>query len=227
MSIKTSVRYALSYILGSRLDKAYSRVKDSEVVSFDVFDTLIFRRCRPHDVFTAAEKKYNALSSSNIASFREDRLRAEHSARSKTTLEEITLDEIYDELAAKYDPSQLGKLKSAELEAELEAVYPNREMQRFYASMLDEGRKVIIVSDMYLPERIISRMLEQCGYRDYTNLYVSSEYRTSKRYGGLFRQVLNDEGNAGIFHIGDHVISDYLMPKKMGIKSFLYRSPRV
>ena len=41
----------------------------------------------------------------------------------------------------------------------------------------------------------------------------------------MFRSVLeNEEVEAGkVLHIGDNLISDYLMPKKCGMKSFLYR----
>ena len=51
------------------------------------------------------------------------------------------------------------------------------------------------------------------------------EYGKTKRSGNLFRTVLeHEEVEAGkVLHIGDNLISDYLMPKKCGMKSFLYR----
>ncbi|MCR5775557.1 MAG: HAD-IA family hydrolase [Lachnospiraceae bacterium] len=54
---------------------------------------------------------------------------------------------------------------------------------------------------------------------------MSSEYGKTKRSGNLFRTVLeHEEVEAGkVLHIGDNLISDYLMPKKCGMKSFLYR----
>ena len=57
-------------------------------------------------------------------------------------------------------------------------------------------------------------------------MYVSSEYGKTKRTGNLFREVLEEEGMEGregeVLHIGDHYISDYLNPRNVGMKSFLY-----
>ena len=42
----------------------------------------------------------------------------------------------------------------------------------------------------------------------------------------LFKTVMREEGMEGregeVLHIGDHYISDYLSPRKIGMKSFLY-----
>ena len=56
-------------------------------------------------------------------------------------------------------------------------------------------------------------------------MYVSSEYALTKRSGNLFKKVLELESVSPneALHIGDNLISDYLMPKKCGMKSFLYR----
>ena len=81
-------------------------------------------------------------------------------------------------------------------------------------------------TDMYLDSSTIEEILQNCGY-DLTDvpIYVSSEYGKTKRSGNLFRTVLeHEEVEAGkVLHIGDNLISDYLMPKKCGMKSFLYR----
>ena len=90
----------------------------------------------------------------------------------------------------------------------------------------ESGKKIIIISDMYLDSSIIEEILQNCGY-DLADvpIYVSSEYGKTKRSGNLFRTVLeHEEVEAGkVLHIGDNLISDYLMPKKCGMKSFLYR----
>lgn len=74
--------------------------------------------------------------------------------------------------------------------------------------------------------RLTEEILQNCGY-DLADvpIYVSSEYGKTKRSGNLFRTVLEHEEveASKILHIGDNLISDYLMPKKCGMKSFLYR----
>ena len=66
------------------------------------------------------------------------------------------------------------------------------------------------------------------------NVYVSSEYGKTKRSGSSFREVLKEmlkavreEGvdsveGRDVLYIGDNYISDYLMPRKCGMRSFLY-----
>lgn len=193
-------------------------------MSFDIFDTLILRRCSPRDVFSIAEKKYNAQHGDTLCTFRHDRVNAELRARSKSTREDITLGEIYRELADVYGTEKAGELKAMELEAEFEAVYPNDELREFYGLVREQGRRVVITSDMYLPGNTIAGMLGRCGYDGYDRLYVSSDFGLSKRKGGLFRFMLWESGvkASEIVHIGDNLLSDYLAPKKYGIRGFLY-----
>jgi predicted HAD superfamily hydrolase len=78
-------------------------------------------------------------------------------------------------------------------------------------------------TDMYMDSSTIEEILQNCGY-DLADvpIYVSSEYGKTKRSGNLFRTVLEHEEveASKILHIGDNLISDYLMPKKCGMKSF-------
>lgn len=55
-------------------------------------------------------------------------------------------------------------------------------------------------------------------------VYVSCEYKESKRKGGLFAIVVKEEKEAGksIVHIGDSIKSDYLKPRRYGIHSVLF-----
>ena len=57
-------------------------------------------------------------------------------------------------------------------------------------------------------------------------VYVSSEFGLTKRSGNLFKKVLEEEKiekTGSVLHIGDNLISDYIMPKHAGMKSFLYK----
>lgn len=223
MSVRTSIRVLLSRVFGRSIASAPN---DSEIISFDVFDTLIMRRCKAHDVFSIAQDKFNASHSTKIFTFRESRIRAERMARRKSPHEEITLEEIYRDLCAEYGSEMAEELKALEVEAEFSVIYPNEEVREFYASRLREGVRIIIASDMYLPSKVIAEMLGLCGYEGYEGLYVSSEFRAAKRSGGLFRRILEDKAitPSRILHVGDNIISDYLAPKRLGINGFLLRS---
>ena len=214
------------YLLhAEHIGRAYDLAGAYPVISFDVFDTLVFRKCPSCQVFDIAAEKYNAVHSDKIESFREHRIKAQEHAANKAIYEEITLDEIYDELADEYGAAFAESMKNAELEAELEAVYPNAEMQSFYNAMKSAGKCIIITSDMYLSGKVIAAILKKCGYDGYESLYVSSDCRARKSSGALFRRIVRDEGvmPSEILHIGDNMHSDYLMANREGLRGFLYK----
>ena len=66
-----------------------------EVVSFDVFDTLVCRNClNPNDIFYYVEKKYNSILDDKISDFKAKRIEAYHQAKKVYEVEEVTLDQI-------------------------------------------------------------------------------------------------------------------------------------
>ena len=114
-----------------------------------------------------------------------------------------------------------------EISTELSVCRANPEALEFFNTVRKVGKRVVITSDMYLNRPTIENILTNCGY-DLTgvNVYVSSEYGKTKRTSNLFREVLREEGMEGregeVLHIGDNLIADYISPRKIGMKSFLY-----
>ena len=180
------------------------QIESYDVVSFDIFDTLLKRNVKkPTDVFRHMEKKYNKVG------FCEERLAAEKMARDRKTVEEVTLKEIYDELP--YDFSK------EELETEAELLIANDWIVPVYRKAL-QSKIVIIVSDMYLPESFIVNILKREGIKRYRKLYLSSSVGKTKHSGKLFDFVIDELGkDKRIIHIGDSYKSDYVIPKKKGI----------
>lgn len=228
-ALKRLLKSILVKCQGKNIDKiSDSLIEQVQTISFDVFDTLVLRSVgSPVDVFDIVESSYNQdVIGSTISSFKSERIKAESRARSKKYGKEITLNDIYQELSEVYDSSTIDVLKKIEVESEIDVCKSNPEMLSFYQHMKELGKRIIIVSDMYLPSDVIGAILTHCGFDGYDKLYVSSEYGVMKRYGGLFESVKNDYSDGGILHIGDHPIADYSVPKKMGIKAFLYRKSK-
>ena len=85
------------------MEKVFNRklkklIDSHDVVSFDIFDTLIKRNCfNPTDIFDIVEMKYNENYEKKISKFREKRILAEKLARDKyKQYEDVTLKEIYE-----------------------------------------------------------------------------------------------------------------------------------
>ena len=218
ITFKTRIRLILSKVLGKDFSHIpNSLVRDSRIISFDVFDTLIIRPGlkHPSDVFDLIHPEDSTFKARRLEAARISKLEAEANG-----LEDRTLTDIYKHLP-EYDEKD-------EIQTELSVCKANQPAHDLYSRCREEGKRVIIISDMYLLASAIERILINCGY-DLTgvNVYVSSEYGKTKRSGSLFREVLKtlrEEGVEGkdVLHIGDNYISDYLMARKCGLKGFLY-----
>ena len=206
-----------------------------------MFDTLILRDVeRPDRVFDLVEmsKDWYAGSGKSI-NYRNIRVGVERECRKRSHKEDVTLDEIYElmteEFRKKYgDEAEriAGELKELEIKTELEVCRADPWMKKLYEKLLDQGKRVVITSDMYLPETVMEEILAKCGYyrkiedrNGYEKLYVSSEYGLTKRSGRLFNVLIQDLGSDSreIVHIGDNPVSDYIRARQAGIGAILVR----
>lgn len=225
--IKKWIKNILIRAKGKEISKLSDAVIDrAEIISFDVFDTLVVRNVKePADVFDLVENAYNRENpGKQIIGFKRIRIESERRARSNSKYKEITLDEIYDELESIYGDS-CKRLRELEISMEKNICQANEEMKCFYDKMRELGKRIIIISDMYLSKEIIKDILDRCGYEGYEKIFVSSEYRLMKRDGSLFEIVKQEYvvgENRCTLHIGDHPLADDIAPKKKGLQTFLY-----
>lgn len=192
--------------------------KETKFVSFDVFDTLVQRPfAEPTDLFMILSDEFNQTTSSYV-DFSELRISAERSCREKKNIfrpsaEDITLDEIYNELAETTTISyeKLMQLKEREQELEIQFCEAREAGKMFFDLAIDAGKPIIICSDMYLPKRTVEQILQKANYTGYQELYLSSELFLTKSTGNLYKFVLKDlncKKASEIMHIGDNWTSD-------------------
>ncbi len=210
----------MTYYLNNTIKK---RILKKNVISFDIFDTLINRNClNPSDIFDFVEIKYNKLSNKKISNFKSIRKKAASIAKEKNSVEEATFDQIYECINKKYD---VELLKELEIQAELDFCVANKEMKEIYDFAVKSKKRIICVSDMYFNSNMLKRILNKCGY-EIDEIYVSSEFNMKKRTNKLFKELLREnkfERNE-IIHFGDSKKGDYLYPKLLGISTILIRS---
>ena len=197
-------------------------IENNEVISFDIFDTLIKRNIkRPTDVFELIEIIYNN-SSENKINFKNNRILAERKARLKSSKEDVTLNEIYDNFTELYDKNQLEKLKELEKKVEISICVANKDIVKAFNYAKKLNKDIIIISDMYLTRDIIEKILEKNNITGYKKLYISSEYGFTKHSGSLFKYVCNENNYLldKVLHIGDNRNSDIKNAKKLGMETF-------
>ena len=194
----------------------------SDVVSFDMFDTLILR-----PVDTPADLFYFVGERLNIPNFRDIRKKAERTARERHIAEcgngEVTLAQIYDVLAEQLCiPAEKGM--AVESDVEISLCMPNPFMLKVWNKVKAAGKKVIITTDMYLPGNTLEAMLEKCGFTGYDAVFLSNEYGFGKYNGKLYAEVKSAYPKCSICHIGDNFRADYVLAKKAKIHAVYYRN---
>lgn len=223
--------------INARLSAEYGRaISGARVVSFDVFDTLIHRRVyRPTDLFdvlAAALKNsdFGMMHPEIARVFSHKRVKAESEARVRLMAEqgtpEVNLEEIYDVLAELLGltPEQREYLRNFELELERRFCHGNPVMQAVFSSAAEEGRQIVLCSDMYLPADFIDSLLKSCGYSTPYLLFLSSDLHKSKHEGTMYREVARrlSVSPDSVVHFGDSPQADVEMAAKEGVRSTLF-----
>lgn len=198
-------------------DELIKRFSEYDIISFDIFDTLIFRPLNaPTDLFEIMAEELC------IPDFKEIRRNAEKVAREKSDkpLREIDIDDIYNEISL---PDKDG-IMAREISLEKTFCYANPYMYKVYNGLIKNGKKIIAVSDMYLKSETLKNILESCGYGGISEIFVSCELHNNKGKGGLQRLVQKRLGKKRYIHIGDNYASDYKASKSAGWDAYYYKN---
>lgn len=210
-------------------DCIIEKIKKYDVISFDIFDTLVKRTVADSkDIYAmtalAVSKENNIYV--DPEEYMQDRINAAiHASNNidKDYCEEITLVDIFDNLPSAYWNIKEDLLKS-EIEIEKLCCKANPVIKKVYNWCIKNCKRVVITSDMYLPEDVVITILSNCGYNTYNSLYLSSTIKKKKATGSLFVYVLKKEMTRSIIHIGDSFRSDYLKAKQNDISAILISS---
>lgn len=193
-----------------------------EVVSFDIFDTLIMRKVfMPQDVFKLVERQVRFQLGLEL-----DFCQARRNADLMCNDSYKILDDIYNEMNEtwKLQKDILDSVKQIEINTELECCVPRRDMVQLYNETALE-KEVYLLSDMYLPSEVMSEILRKCGIQNTQNIWISGEKKKNKKSGELwayFSQKIVKGRKA--LHIGDNLSSDVRMPRQYGIDSYYVMS---
>lgn len=211
-----------------------SEISKHDVISFDIFDTLLVRPLeKPTDLFKLANKYAQAIVGSKSFDFFLVRTAAEKKAFQLALdagNEETTIEEIYQVISHDTHISShiCKQLMNLEMQLEKRLLYRRETAYTAFEEAKRQGKKIIIVSDMYLPTSFLESVLEKNHYTGYHKIYVSSQYKVKKHSGKLFDLVLNDFQDipvSKILHIGDNIRGDVENPQKKGVHTFHLPKP--
>jgi predicted HAD superfamily hydrolase len=211
---------------------------DYDVISFDVFETLLHRQgvFRPVDLFLVIGAEAKELTGLGPEDFANLRVRAEREARCAMAIrggEEVRIEEIYSSFnrllvtSGRLPVPEIERLIELELETELAHLKPIEAVRPFYDWAIQTGKTVVLVSDFYAPQGFLDEALRRNGYGDHHGLFVSSTLDLTKHHGGLYGHVCEALGAdpSDVLHVGDNPWSDGSRALQAGIAHLRIANP--
>ena len=221
--------YGVKNMRVNRVDRNYfalesqklrKEIDNHDAISFDVFDTLVMRKVlQPTDVFYIVGQKAKKIGILPTE-FAEKRKQADWYNRYEKNIFGIyhTLQDMLMLTDADRDA-----LMDLEIETERNMLVCRQEVVKCFQYALLQGKRVFLISDMYLPEIVMGSLLAELGIKGYEKLLVSCDYHSSKTTGlfHIYRDMVSGER---CLHIGDNELADGAAFEKEGIDVFLIRS---
>jgi len=214
-----------SFIEQQYLD--FLKDENIKVVSFDIFETLVFRKiAKPIDIFkNVGKNSFVKQIFSDSKAFSNYRIAAEKNARAnKKNSQDVTLEEIYSYLPINKEIQKI--ILEIEIDEEVKQIYVNKQIDKFIALAKKYKKRVFLISDMYLLKKHIQKIvIDKLKSRDLIDeIYISCEERVTKYTSNLYIKIKEKEKfefNEQL-HIGDNIRSDIMIAKSLGINTLHY-----
>lgn len=207
------------------LELLRTQIADADVVSVDVFDTIVMRpTLAPTSLqyFAARTLTDDPGAAERMVA---ERIAAEHSARvHHPELGDVGLSEVAAEL-----PPALDGLLDAEVAIEPRVAVPRRWLLDELRAAKRLGRRLVVITDTTLPADVVRSLVRQIGGDGlFDEWYVSNERRARKDQGGMWPLVQEAEALTPErwLHIGDNERSDVQQALNRDIRWSHVPSPR-
>lgn len=202
------------------LEVLYDKASEYEIISFDLFDTLITRRVYlPQDVWSIVEKKCFIEKNINL-NFNQLRKQAISEAK----VNNPNIHEIYNSLKnlTKLEDSLIENIIELEFEIEESLIIPRVEMVELFKKLKNDGKDIYILTDIHLPFNFLKKILNKFQINvDDNKLWISNAKRVSKNNGDMWVKYGTEVvGGRKSLHIGDDIYSDIRQAEKYGIDTY-------
>lgn len=217
------------------------RLDEWDVLTLDVFDTVLIRRVHDPEVIKRPVAAYvsqmaamrgRAWPLEKVLEFRR-RVEAVHrrrAGRAGPDFEARYPDFMRDVLRRILDQEdvegELRRVTEYELELEAAMAVPRAAFVRLLKTARARGKRILFLTDIYLPSDYVRRILEAAGLMSLAEAVVSSaDHLRAKASGAMWQDVRARFAlePARWCHIGDNPISDGARPAELGITAFVLR----
>lgn len=214
-----------------------------ETVSFDMFDTLLVRRTHDPDLVKLPVARFisnlaraegldwNWREVQLLRDDTENAMRAltgesyeDREARYPVFMQE-TLEKIFGEVA---DASLLDLVTRYEMQMEIAMLVPRTVIVEWLKELARAGKRVLVISDIYLPAEHLKILLEHAGILEHVEqVFSSADNFLAKASGRTYPEIAAKLGLAANkwLHVGDNPISDGFRPSEHGIQALVLQDP--
>lgn len=216
--IKNKLSYHFDSVKGGTRQELLDKIDAAEVVSFNLFDTLIMRKVVSYtDIFELLEEELKN-EGIYIPDFARLRLFTEKELSRRMA---PTLEEIYEELLRCAGGSFLSASELAQMEWKLDesTMLERTAVCEIFRDTVSSGKKVYITTDSYYRRKQLQSLMERFHLEGFQKLIVSCEYKTAKTKN-LFEVLLGCAGTKKILHIGNDETADIEKAALYGMDTF-------
>lgn len=228
----TTDRYHYSAYYRIGITGLLDRLKNYQIISFDLFDTLAMRRYFFPDY--AKLQLGNLLKKQGLVAAAQDfvKLRNETEGELRSTKRpraDVKVEEVYEKLAVKLNIplEQALQYSQYEFEYDLEQLLPKEPMITLFNHLGQEGKKLWIVSDTYYSEKQAHLILKKIGVMVPYELFISSKHLKRKDTGEMWSFLHKHKipKHMNFIHIGDNGVSDSQIPGDFGLANLHILNP--
>ena len=217
-------------------DHVVNNALQHELITFDIWDTVLRRDCHPDEIKLRAARVLWLLS--GVAASSTSGITPRQLYQLRKDAEKDVGDEHYEYRVQdvfnrwldllginKSHDAQLihNQVLESELRAECASTRPDPTMLAVIANL--KGKRKVAVSDFYHGQEGLSSILRYHHLdQHFDAFYVSCDWRKTKRVGTLFDVVLEKEKSTAdsIFHVGDNPHADQAKALEKGFRTYLY-----
>lgn len=210
-----------------------------KVISFDVWDTLIKRKCNPEEIklftmrymlFKYEEKIIKEYRDSYVLLRERDNIEFEICKENEKNGKdgECRIIDVFNRLQEKVfinkEDSIAEELLRIEINHEKKMIYVNEDIFEIFEKYKD--LKKYCISDFYMDEKSLKEILDSTSLKGkFEKIYSSADFLLNKKSGNLYKKFEEDLklSPQNHIHVGDNEFSDIEMAKKLGIETIQMR----
>ncbi len=227
------------YSLRRLIEHADTLIEQKDFVSLDIFDTLLVRRIHDPDLVKPPVARFIAEKAAALGistTWREvqalrNEIESAHRARNGALHpdHEASYDDFIPQMLRRifgdsYDEDLFESVAQYEMEIETAVLAPRAELVDWIARLKRQNKTIILISDIYLPSKYLTMLVEKKGLADYVTDVVSSADTFRAKASGTGFDIVREKHRIDTgrwLHVGDNPISDGLRPAESGIDALV------